>query len=95
MQSRSISIICGLLVVCASAHADPLIEQQRDTFRAAYPDAELGIWSLSDNDEQQLKNYVLWPDLRAAYIRAGLRKTPDAAGLGALAIGQTGRRNID
>ena len=79
MRLRFRSIIFGsLLACCGSVHADQSIEQQRDTFRAAYPDAELGIWSLSDKDERRLKSYVLWPDLRAAYIHAGLRKTPDA-----------------
>ena len=79
MRLRAVSIFCSsMLVFCASVHADQSIELQRESFRAAYPDAELGIWSLSGDDEQQLKSYVLWPDLRAAYIRAGMRRFPDA-----------------
>ena len=58
------------------------IEKQRGLFMQVYADAELGDWSgvdkLSRSEQRLLKNYVLWPDLRAAYLRVHLRQTPAA-----------------
>ena len=52
------------------------IEQQRQLFRDVIDDVELGSWSAVDNlgaDERQLlEDYVLWPDLRATYLRTTL-----------------------
>jgi len=58
------------------------IERQRELFRNVYADVELGNWSVVDNlaaDEQQLlRDYILWPDLRATWLRANIGTTPDA-----------------
>ena len=58
------------------------IEKQRGLFMQVYADVELGDWSgvdkLSSTEQRLLKTYVLWPDLRAAYLRVHLRQTPAA-----------------
>ncbi len=63
--------LCAAVVYPTSA-AD--IERQRALFQTVYETAERGDWSafdaLSEADRQALKGYVLWPDLRAAYLRA-------------------------
>ncbi len=60
-----------LCLLSASATADRL-EEQRDAFRAVYPRAELGIRDLTPAQQALLEDYVLWPDLRAAWLRASL-----------------------
>ena len=44
-----------------------LRERQRPAFRAAYASAELGDFSDARDNEALLRDYVLWPDLRAAW----------------------------
>lgn len=55
-------------------------EQQRRLFKAVIADVELGDWSvvetLSAEDRRVLRRYVLWPDLRATYLRATIGKLP-------------------
>jgi soluble lytic murein transglycosylase len=55
--------------ICAS------IEEQRNAFREVYAEAELGNWQPAAEKEAVLADYVLWPDLRAAYFRATLSST--------------------
>ncbi len=58
------------------------IDQQRKLFLDVHDTVELGDWSpvedLSPQDRALLSQYVLWPDLRAAYFRATM-KTADSA----------------
>jgi soluble lytic murein transglycosylase len=58
------------------------LEEQRELFQRVHPAAELGDWSvfdgLSSTEKQSLRHYVLWPDLRATYLRAALKRTPAA-----------------
>jgi len=70
-------MLCLLWSSVACAASD--LEAQREAFRERYAEAELGIWQLSEQDTALLEDYVLWPDLRAAYLRATLRKADDAA----------------
>lgn len=60
-----------------------LLERQRALFVAAYEDAERGDWThvdgLDRGDRDLLERYILWPDLRAAYLRATIRKADLAA----------------
>ncbi len=58
------------------------IEKQRATFRAVYPEVERGNWQPVLQHEQMLRDYALWPDLRASYFRARL-KYADHAEVGA------------
>lgn len=56
------------------------IEQQRELFRTVHASVERGSWSeiddLSAPDRQLLENYVLWPDLRATWLRANIETVP-------------------
>ncbi len=62
-----------------STHAATL-QQQREAFRAVYPEAELANWQAVVDQQDILRDYVLWPDLRAAWLRASLaRKDRDDA----------------
>ncbi len=65
--------LAGCLPAAACA-AD--IERQRALFIDVYPVAERGDWSavdaLSPAEKRLLADYVLWPDLRAAFFRANL-----------------------
>lgn len=76
LTTRFACVLCLLWssVACATTELDA----QREAFRERYAEAELGIWQLSERDTALLSDYVLWPDLRAAYLRATLRNTDDA-----------------
>ncbi len=69
----SLRLLTALLacIACGNTSADtaPLLEQQRQAFREAYPAAELGDWAPAAAREGLLEGYILWPDLRAAYLR--------------------------
>ncbi len=69
----------SLLPVVAAAQ----IDQQRELFKSVYKTVERGDWSpvdgLSASDRTLLEAYVLWPDLRATWLRANLGKTPATA----------------
>lgn len=53
------------------------IDQQRTLFKKTHAAAERGSWAtvaaLSQADRALLESYVLWPDLRATYLRATLK----------------------
>jgi len=55
---------------------ESLIDEQRALFLEVYESAERGdweaVWALSPEQRERLADYVLWPDLRAAYLRATL-----------------------
>ena len=93
MMPRSITLAaigCGLLggaPLLAQTAADPvphvstadeLLRQQRATFREIFPDVERGDWTRAAENEALLQSYVLWPDLRATYLRARLRDIDEA-----------------
>ena len=52
------------------------IEQQRALFTSVFESVELGDWSVVDDlsalDRQLLEQYILWPDLRATWLRANI-----------------------
>ena len=79
LTSTLLLIVAALLANTVEAAT---IEKQRGLFMQVYADAELGDWSgvdkLSSAKQRLLKDYVLWPDLRAAYLRVHLRQTPAA-----------------
>ncbi len=66
-----------LLVGGAASFAATVSDAQRDLFKQVYADVELGNWAvveaLGSDDRQALEDYVLYPDLRAAWLRARLR----------------------
>jgi soluble lytic murein transglycosylase len=57
----------------ASDTDDQRLDQQRNAFRDVFPDVERGDWAPVAEYENILKDYVLWPDLRAAWFRANIR----------------------
>ena len=65
---------CTLLAATAGA-AD--IEQQREIFLQVYASVERGSWravdKLSTDEQESLRSYVLWPDLRATWYRATIK----------------------
>jgi len=73
------SSLCALLgcTLLASIAGATDIEQQREIYLKVYASVERGSWRAVDdlpNDEQQsLRNYVLWPDLRATWYRATIK----------------------
>jgi soluble lytic murein transglycosylase len=86
MTARSTSLLLrnaallAALLACTAVNASQL-QQQRELFRQAYPQAELGNWSaiesLTAAERRSLEDYVLWPDLRAAYLKSTIRKADD------------------
>lgn len=86
---RLLAFLPALLVSAASlaserqaSTADPM-EQRREAFREAYAAAELGNWQPAADEAALLADYVLWPDLRAAWLAATMSggATADAAGI--------------
>lgn len=81
MSGRSISLFPAILIgiallsgpAIAQEDLPTLLEQQRSAFRAVRADVELGNWQPARQYEALLKNYVLWPDLRAIFLRANLK----------------------
>jgi len=73
-------VAAALLVVSVASAAE--IDRQRELFQSVYETVERGDWSpvdgLSASDRQLLEQYVLWPDLRATWLRANLGKVPAA-----------------
>jgi soluble lytic murein transglycosylase len=59
------------------------IDQQRELFQSVFETVERGDWSAVENlavaERQQLERYLLWPDLRAAYLRATLKRADGQA----------------
>ena len=77
---RICACLAALLIFAAGpvVLADNALDSQRELFKRVYADVELGSWSsvdaLSASERQSLEDYVLWPDLRAAWFRANLKK---------------------
>ena len=73
-----------LLLACFAlpAVAADDIERQRALFMQVHDAAERGDWrpveALETADRALLETYVLWPDLRAAWLRARLGRVPAA-----------------
>lgn len=66
------------LSACATAHADPGLAASRQAFREVYPAVERGEWQPVLDRRPLLENYVLWPDLQAAWLSARLDSASDA-----------------
>jgi len=79
--AQRIRACLGALLIFAASPAvlaGNALDSQRELFKRVYADVELGNWSavdtLSASERQSLEDYVLWPDLRAAWFRANLSK---------------------
>ncbi|MDH3820644.1 MAG: hypothetical protein OEU59_05940, partial [Gammaproteobacteria bacterium] len=74
----SIKRFAGVVLAAALLAAAPSqateIEQQRKLFQSVYETVERGDWSPVDDltlsERALLERYVLWPDLRAVWLRA-------------------------
>lgn len=78
MSCRLPQILLAAILVtlaCGYAGAADAVDRaaQRDAFRAAWADAERGRFDSAEQQRDLLEDYVLWPDLRAAWLRATLR----------------------
>jgi len=69
MHRSLISLGALICVLHTNASADTL-EEQRAAFRDVYPAAERGDWGPAAEKASLLETYVLWPDLRAVWLRA-------------------------
>jgi len=73
-------LLIAVFSVAAPSAADAAtasLVEQRAAFREAYAEAERGSWERAENLAEQLAEYPLWPDLRAAYLRAALAAGDD------------------
>ena len=75
-QSGLIALVIGVFSLPSVRGEE--IEQQRELFLSVYEAVERGNWdavdSLAANEQRSLREYVLWPDLRAAWFRATISK---------------------
>ena len=71
-----LGLVAAALCLSGVVHAAD-IDQQRTLFKETHAAAERGNWApveaLSQSDQALLQSYVLWPDLRATYLRATLK----------------------
>lgn len=72
------ALLCLFVMPKAVASADEILDSQRAAFRSVHAEVEQGNWQSVHQYEALLKDYVLWPDLRATYLRARLELTDDA-----------------
>ena len=73
--ARSAIVFVAISLLAAATHASPVAEQ-RALFKRVYPEVERGDWSLVEQldaaDRRLLESYVLWPELRATFLRANI-----------------------
>lgn len=81
--ARPITVIAITLLAASlptQATRASAIEEQRQLYKNVAIQVERGDWSAVENlaakDQQLLRRYVLWPDLRATYLRATLKRAP-------------------
>ena len=72
LVSLAITSASSVLAADDAPLNDDDIERSRAAFRAVYPDVELGNWAPAAAELADLEQYVLWPDLRAAWFKAKL-----------------------
>jgi soluble lytic murein transglycosylase len=72
MRRRFVGVIVMCWFCSACAQTEAVLDDRRAAFRAAYPAAERGDWQPAAERQSLLEDYVLWPDLKAAWLRAKL-----------------------
>lgn len=65
------------LVACAGVGTAADLDARRQAFREAWPAAERGEWAPVAERRALLEDYVLWPDLEAAWLTAKLGSVAD------------------
>jgi len=83
MISRALSYTFAVysflaITLAPGTAASKELQQQRDAFRAVRADVERGNWQSVLPKETLLQDYILWPDLRAMYLKATVAVTKDA-----------------
>ena len=77
---RFVGAVLALALFALPAVAAADIGKQRELFKRVYETVERGDWSpvdgLSASERRLLEHYVLWPDLRATWLRANLKSAP-------------------
>ena len=72
---RSLAALCCIVLLAPVVNSAD-IEHQRKLFLSVYESVERGNWgvveALAKSEQQDLRNYALWPDLRSAWFRANL-----------------------
>ena len=69
LASGTIALSASIATAPAAAND---AAKQREAFRAAHTVAERGDWTEAEKHASVLESYVLWPDLRATYLRTQL-----------------------
>lgn len=72
VQAIALAALLSVTSAAAANSAEPTLEAQRAAFREVYPAAELGQWEPVRAREALLRDYVLWPDLKAAWLKRHL-----------------------
>ncbi|NNL62795.1 MAG: transglycosylase SLT domain-containing protein [Woeseiaceae bacterium] len=76
----AVAVLVATLLAALPARAAE-IDEQRELFERVYETVERGDWSPVDDlpaaERELLERYVLWPDLRAAWLRANTGELPD------------------
>jgi len=85
LSSLPVLLITGLLsggqqVLAAadSGASHQLLSEQRAAFRAVYPAAVRGNWAPAAAQASLLERYILWPDIRGAYLKATISRAPSS-----------------
>ena len=81
--SSLVSLLVGLSLAPTTIAAN--IDQQREIYLRVFADVERGNWdvveALKPDEQAALRQYVLWPDLRATWFRATIRTADHAEDL--------------
>lgn len=82
-SSRSLFVTIPVAILMTATFSQPastqdldaqaLLQEQRRVFREVYPQAELGNWRPAASNDALLQQYVLWPELRSAWLRTRVR----------------------
>lgn len=74
-------VLATLAAPAIGAGPSSQIERQRELFQDVFETVERGNWSVIEDlpalDRQLLEQYVLWPDLRATWLRSNLTLISD------------------
>lgn len=76
LRRSLIALLISIFLLAVGNAAD--IAEQRDIFLKVFADVERGNWSvveaLEPHEQEALRQYVLWPDLRATWLKSSIRR---------------------
>jgi soluble lytic murein transglycosylase len=77
---RGVAAVLAFIAFTSTPALGDSTAAQRELFKRVYATVERGDWSpvedLAPGERGLLESYVLWPDLRAAWLRANLKTVP-------------------